>query len=617
MPEDTKSVPVVEKELTQADLQVKIEDCAILLKRKERVDPAYAYLFSELIIGKLKRLSEVEEAVKFLQEKDTRSFVGITTKMGTKKHTHSYAVIVLNYGEHLVGVTTGTTGEKDHVHVISLSLDSRIISLEAYTNYQAIKIEKDGVTTMEDSHRHVFRANIEQITIEVPPIYVRTHYYSEDGISKEGNVLEALKQIKMEEPKEDSTMMSTIIPASETTDERAAISYRFSNQRQAHVLLNRVASLDVKPDWYSGDLSSLQSRVVTAVLSEHEDIDLESSNIVAEMCINLAAKRKLDPKAKVRNRGDVVFPAGSADVLDNKDHFPLGSISQARNALARAAQYSKSPPWYKGSLAALQQKVRRAVKKKYPSIKVTGLTEFFALRLKEIDSVHFIHVSTRNIDTAKKDAAIYFKECPATRVDLVKFVSTEDGESKFTELGRIVLYDKFGNGFSSHSNEVKLSDIGADGFLKIEVLREGKFIHDSYGDLDINRDKMEEIMKNFNDDVLDREVSFDANHMPALPAVAWVKKLSISQREIKSAKRYVLNAHVKPTKLGNDAIKNEEFKYFSAEYTDDFRDKETGKSYGTVLKGGGLTNRPWMPGLAPIELSEISENIGFINQTQN
>ncbi len=80
-------------------------------------------------------------------------------------------------------------------------------------------------------------------------------------------------------------------------------------------------------------------------------------------------KKKLDPKAKVRNKPSPVVPAERAK--DKKDHFPLGSEDQARNALARVMQYDKVPPWYKGSLQGLQEAVRRKVKSKYPGIEVT------------------------------------------------------------------------------------------------------------------------------------------------------------------------------------------------------------------------------------------------------
>lgn len=82
-------------------------------------------------------------------------------------------------------------------------------------------------------------------------------------------------------------------------------------------------------------------------------------------------KKKLDPKAKVRTRGTVVFPAESSSVKDHKDHFPINDADQARNALARANQYSKAPEWYRGSLQSLVNAVARKVKSKYPKIEVS------------------------------------------------------------------------------------------------------------------------------------------------------------------------------------------------------------------------------------------------------
>lgn len=74
----------------------------------------------------------------------------------------------------------------------------------------------------------------------------------------------------------------------------------------------------------------------------------------------------------IRTRPNPVFDSTDADVNDNKDHFPLGSVNQARNALARVNQYSSVPSWYNGkSLKTMKAKVARAVKKHYPSIEVT------------------------------------------------------------------------------------------------------------------------------------------------------------------------------------------------------------------------------------------------------
>lgn len=102
------------------------------------------------------------------------------------------------------------------------------------------------------------------------------------------------------------------------------------------------------------------------------------STILNELFANIDGKvitekkeKEKDPKAKVRNRPNPVFDAKSKSVKDDKDHFPLGNAKQARNALARANQFSSVPKWYRGTLKGLKIAVARAVKKAYPSIEVS------------------------------------------------------------------------------------------------------------------------------------------------------------------------------------------------------------------------------------------------------
>ena len=93
--------------------------------------------------------------------------------------------------------------------------------------------------------------------------------------------------------------------------------------------------------------------------------------IIQEELTTLLEVREKDPGAEVRNRGDVVFPAESEKVTDDEDHFPINSLAQARNALARASQYDSPPNWYKGGLEDLVKTVQRKVHAKYPSIEIT------------------------------------------------------------------------------------------------------------------------------------------------------------------------------------------------------------------------------------------------------
>ncbi len=83
----------------------------------------------------------------------------------------------------------------------------------------------------------------------------------------------------------------------------------------------------------------------------------------------IGKKKKKIPKSK--KRGKCVFPHNSSKVKDSKDHFPINSESQARNALSRVNQYDESPPWYDGSLTELVKAVAREVKSKYPDIEVS------------------------------------------------------------------------------------------------------------------------------------------------------------------------------------------------------------------------------------------------------
>jgi len=107
-------------------------------------------------------------------------------------------------------------------------------------------------------------------------------------------------------------------------------------------------------------------------MSKNVDKLLSLSSQFETQAIELAKNAKTDPKAKVRNRGKVVFPAESSNVKDKKDHFPINDADQARNALARVHQYDKVPSWYKGSLKSLQEAVARAVRKHYKGIDVGG-----------------------------------------------------------------------------------------------------------------------------------------------------------------------------------------------------------------------------------------------------
>lgn len=97
---------------------------------------------------------------------------------------------------------------------------------------------------------------------------------------------------------------------------------------------------------------------------KYQEIAVAASNF-------MKMAEELDPKAKVRNKGTAVFPADHPKVSDKKDHFPINNEDQARNALARANQYKKAPPWYSGTLQSLVSAVAKKVHSKYKEIEIS------------------------------------------------------------------------------------------------------------------------------------------------------------------------------------------------------------------------------------------------------
>lgn len=122
----------------------------------------------------------------------------------------------------------------------------------------------------------------------------------------------------------------------------------------------------MKPSEVSAKLNQMASAIEG---SKNPDRDLVIQDLGLLADIVAGKKKKKTPKSQ--KRGDCVFPHSSNKVKDNKDHFPINSEAQARNALSRANQYSKAPAWYDGSLQELVSAVARKVHSKYKDIEVS------------------------------------------------------------------------------------------------------------------------------------------------------------------------------------------------------------------------------------------------------
>ena len=161
-----------------------------------------------------------------------------------------------------------------------------------------------------------------------------------------------------------------------------------------------------------------------------------------------------------------------------------------------------------------------------------------------------------------------------------------------------------------------LSDENSDKTIDIQCLKAGKFRHPWYGVLNFDDKFFNSAIRNFEVDIPNPEIAFDFKHQPDYGAAAWINKLFVEDNS--------LMANVTLTERGRQSIKSKEFRYFSVEYTEDYSEyefiekkndngvlveEERKISFGPTVLGGGLTNRPFIKGMAPVSLSETGEII--------
>jgi cell division septum initiation protein DivIVA len=158
--------------------------------------------------------------------------------------------------------------------------------------------------------------------------------------------------------------------------------------------------------------------------------------------------------------------------------------------------------------------------------------------------------------------------------------------------------------------ELDMSEMGDDGLVDIEMLRVGNFKHKRYGELNITHEMLDEMIGNFENNVVGRDISFDWNHK-AENASGWLKSVRIEDGKLIGTTEF--------TEKGKDSVAKKDYGYFSIEYSDNYVDPETEEEYGPTILGGALTNRPFMTKLKKIEFSEegSSDAIYFFQEEKN
>lgn len=133
----------------------------------------------------------------------------------------------------------------------------------------------------------------------------------------------------------------------------------------------------------------------------------------------------------------------------------------------------------------------------------------------------------------------------------------------------------------------------------IQIMKTGEWDHPELGKLKITPSDLTKFKENFDNRVRGVDLFVDISHKPEGGAVATFKELKVDGDK--------LMAQVGWTEEGADLIKSGKYRYFSPEFKFSWKDPEGGQSYKDVLFGGALTNRPFLKGMEPVELSETPD----------
>lgn len=127
------------------------------------------------------------------------------------------------------------------------------------------------------------------------------------------------------------------------------------------------------------------------------------------------------------------------------------------------------------------------------------------------------------------------------------------------------------------------------------IIPRGDFNHPQYGKLAFNDIMMDEMLSNFSNNVLGETKPFIDQDHDQRGAAGWIVSLKKAAEGIYGV--------IEWTETGKDLIKNKIYRYFSPTISG-YTDPQSGEEFKNVLRGGALTNMPFLKMLPEITLQE-------------
>jgi phage I-like protein len=145
-------------------------------------------------------------------------------------------------------------------------------------------------------------------------------------------------------------------------------------------------------------------------------------------------------------------------------------------------------------------------------------------------------------------------------------------------------------------NTVKFDEDGLTTWIQAMPL--GTYQHPVHGTIEITPERVQRFAQNVNTGVRGQDLDIDYDHKGRSgEAAGWVKKAE--------ARPDGLWLAVEWTKDAAQKIKDKAYRYFSPEFVDEWKHPKNEQMFKDVLFGGGITNRPFLKDILPINMSEL------------
>lgn len=154
-------------------------------------------------------------------------------------------------------------------------------------------------------------------------------------------------------------------------------------------------------------------------------------------------------------------------------------------------------------------------------------------------------------------------------------------------------------GYLTELSSLSFDEDGESMTSTFMALPYGTYQHPVYGTIEFDVQKATMAAEHVQKRSRGQDLDIDYDHKQySGEAAGWVKGAEVRQNGLYLTVEWTKNAWEK--------IKSKAYRYFSPEFCDEWKHPKTGEVHKNILFGGGITNRPFLKDILPLNMSELS-----------